>query len=160
MNYNHQNHIGGSLVLGFCKECKNSFCRDGDLMSFSTTYSTLSYKTNVTINDVQNYREWLLFAGDFCDACLPPMPEIVKQDIIKENERRQKDILDYNESQNIQTIPEHLPRDLNIERENENDNNNARPALQRKRNIREKAGLNIPNALRNNRRNNQGEIKK
>lgn len=96
MNFDHNHNEGTkSLVAGFCKKCNQMFYRDGDLASFSSAYSTPSYKTDVSLENIQNYREWLLYGGDFCDDCIPPMPESVRKDVILENQRRKDDLEDY-----------------------------------------------------------------
>lgn len=111
MNYKHEHHLSKPVVAGLCKNCGQTFCRDGDLLTFSTSYATESYKTEIkTIDDVRNYREWLLFAGDYCDNCLPSMPAEVRQDIEYENERRQADKQNYNQTKDIYMVPNHEPK--------------------------------------------------
>jgi len=101
-------HPVKSLVAGFCKNCGQIFYRDGDLMIFSTSYSTPSFKTSIDLENVQNYREWLLFASDLCDNCLPPIPNVVIKDIQEENKRKSEDIAHYHKTKNIYNIPGHI----------------------------------------------------
>ena len=125
-------HQSKSLVTGVCQKCNKIFHRDGDLTAFSTSYSTPSYNLNVTLESVQNYRDWLMFAGNFCENCLPPMPEAVRRDIELENKRRQADMQQiYGKS----------------ERKTNNDNSNERPSIQRKGKLCKKIEKYIPNAL-------------
>ena len=112
MNYYHDHHITKSLVSGFCKKCKKTFHRDGDLVAFSSAYSTPSYKIDVNLENVTTYRDWLVFTGDLCDECLPPMPEAVKKDIEIENKRRSEDMNNYRLSQGVTNIPNHTPRGI------------------------------------------------
>lgn len=165
----HEPHISKALVTGFCKNCNTTFYRDGDLMSFSSAYASPLYAPPTDIEHVKTYQEWLYFAGNYCDECLPPMPDIVKEDIKLENERRQEDIANYRIMRNIYATPGHEPKNLpfsdtepEIEtmldrrHKDEPNNSNERTAIQREGDIREKIGRKIPNALHIGRRNSKG----
>lgn len=159
----HNHYISKSLVAVFCKNCKKMFYRDGDLVSFSSDYSSKETKKDISrIEDVETYLDWLIFTGDFCEDCIPPMPLKVKKDIQKEKERRRKDILNYRMNKDIRFIPSHQPiQDVSLEesyvetiedRRRENGKTGQcdsinRPAEQRQRSFREKIGKYIRNAI-------------
>lgn len=103
----HPSHTTKSLVSGVCKKCKSTFLRDGDLMSISMAYSTPSHNSNVSLQNVKTYTEWLVFASDFCGSCLPPMPEAVKKDINNEKNRKSQDIVNYHMTKDNLAIPFH-----------------------------------------------------
>jgi len=86
---------GDALVSNICKKCYKKFFRDGDLLSVSSSFATPFAKSNLTLENVSSYLEWVLFAADYCDNCLPPVPEKVKKDIEKEKERRQNAVLEH-----------------------------------------------------------------
>jgi len=161
MNYNHEHHPGKPLVAGFCQNCKNIFHRDGDLMTFSTSYSTPSYNLILTIENVKTYRDWLVFASNFCDNCLPPRPLAVEKDIEEERKRRQADMANYQENKVKYSIPYHEDKESYTERgQNDVNNSNEWASIQRKRNIFKKTFRNLPNALHRRRGTSEREIKK
>ena len=147
----HDNHISKSLVAIFCKKCQSMFYRDGDLTAFSSDYASNNTKNITNIKDVETYMDWLIYTGELCEDCIPPMPQKVRDDIQRENDRRNKD---------IRFIPGHQPvQDVVLEesyvetiedRRKENGENDSinRPSEQRKGTFREKISRNIPNAVR------------
>lgn len=103
----YHSHPTKPLVAGFCQNCKKIFYRDGDLMTFSTSYSTPSNSLVLSLDDVKTYRDWLMFASNFCDNCLPPRPSAVEEDILRENQRKQEDIANYHATKANYSIPMH-----------------------------------------------------
>lgn len=92
MNYTHNSHQSKALVVNICIKCNKKFYRDGDLMTFSTSYATpYNNREKLKLENVRTYTEWLVFAGDLCDECVPPMPLAVVKDIELENKRRMED---------------------------------------------------------------------
>ena len=150
MNY----HPTKSLVAGFCQNCNQIFYRDGDLMAFSTSYSTPFYSLDMTIDKVKTYRDWLMFSSDFCDTCLPMRPIEVDNDIAEEEKRKQADIANYHATKAVYNIPGHESKESYIERKQDNVKNYSieRGSVQREGNIRKKISRHIPNALCINRR--------
>ena len=134
----------GALVAGVCKKCYKKFYRDGDLMSFSTSYATPFVKPNLTIDNVSTYKEWLMLGGEYCDNCLPPMPEKVRKDIEKENKRRHNAIIEHMEVRKEYIIPGHESKYIEMVR-NEKNNSVTRPPKQREGDLRRKNKWNIKN---------------
>lgn len=154
------NHISKSLVAVFCKKCKNMFYRDGDLSSFSSDYASGTTQKSISdVKDVNTYMDWLLFTGELCENCMPAMPQKVKEDIKKEQERKRQDILNYQRDKDIKFIPGHQPiQDVSLDesyvetiedrrKQNGEDDSIDRPSEQRERSFREKISRNIPNAI-------------
>lgn len=156
----HNPHLSNSLIAVFCKKCKKMFYRDGDLMSFSSDYASKNTKINIKdIKEVETYMDWLIYTGELCESCIPPMPQNVRNDIQEERERRNKDILEYQKYKDIKFIPGHQPiQDVVLEesyietiedrrkKDGEDDSIN-RPPEQREGTFREKISRNIPNAI-------------
>ena len=81
-----------SLTMSVCKKCYQKFYIDGDMLATSLSYA--SRETSIVPKKIENittYRDWLIFAMEYCDDCRPKMPEKVQKDIEKENIRKQKD---------------------------------------------------------------------
>jgi len=108
----HGRHSGKSLVTGVCKGCYQTFYRDGDLMSISVAYASQSRGPEITLDNVKTYIDWLIAAGEYCDGCLPPMPWPVRQDINKENDRRQQDLNRYSQNKDVFPSPGHESKTL------------------------------------------------
>jgi len=108
----HSQHSGKSLITGVCKECYQTFYRDGDLMSVSVAYASKSRGHEIALENVKTYIDWLIAAGEYCDECLPPMPWPVRVDIDKENERRQNDTSRYDQEKDIFPLPDHESKTL------------------------------------------------
>lgn len=133
-----------SLVAGVCKKCYKKFYRDGDLMSFSTSFATPFVKTNLTIDNISTYKEWLMLGGEYCDYCLPPMPEKIKKDIERENKRRSDAMIEHLEIKKEYLIPKHESKYR--ERFFDNENNSIdRTSKQRERDLRRKNKWRIKN---------------
>lgn len=147
MNYN--NHYKKQLVCGVCKNCNRTFYRDGDLMTFSTSYSTPSFNnSDLSIDNVKTYIDWLIFSSNYCDECLPPRPKEVDEDIKIENQRRQADINNYYMFKNQYKTPMHENKNLKeIKQKNVSNNISKRSSFQRKDSFRKKISKCIPNAL-------------
>lgn len=92
----HEHKKSSGCVASVCSICYRSFIRDGDLVSVSMAYSTMSHGYNGTPADATTYQAWLIANENICDECLQPMPEAVKKDIEREQERRSSDTTAYN----------------------------------------------------------------